>query len=232
MSGSEGHLGKPFIQSSPKYSSNYPQPRQGTLFLPPTAIPKPLRPFNACLNREVQDSQNTQLLLLHANKWQGKKGNWTIASLGKTRAQLALGRGAVKQSCSPRGSGNDLCRPRGAKWCSRGTGTPGMHEVGQQQGQMSQGKLSEHRHRARTTGHTVFHNTSRATGTMECKVTIQKKRCTFLGRELQKSHTSLKLHNVQLGSGKPQTESLKILLHALEVAFQQRQWFLKEGDTF
>lgn len=102
-------------------------------------------------------------------------------------------------------------------------GTLGMHEVGQHQGQMSQGKLSEHRHRARTTGHAVFHKTSRATGTMECKVTIQKKRCTFLGRELQKSHTSLKLHNVQLGSGKPQTESLKILLHALEVAFQQRQ---------
>lgn len=45
VSGSEGHLGNPFIQSSPKYSSNYPQPKQGTLFLPPTAIPKPLCPF-------------------------------------------------------------------------------------------------------------------------------------------------------------------------------------------
>lgn len=96
VSGSEKHLGNPFIQSSPKYSSNYPQPRQGTLFLPPTAIPKPLCPFNACLNREVQDPQNTQFLFFHANKQQGKRGNCTIASLGKTRAQLTLIRGAVK----------------------------------------------------------------------------------------------------------------------------------------
>lgn len=91
--------GNPFTQLNLKYSINYFHPRHVILFPSPTTTLQLLCQLSACLNRAVQDLQNTQFLRIpHEQAEREGKGGCTIVPLGKTTAQLTLVRDSAAEA--------------------------------------------------------------------------------------------------------------------------------------